>query len=262
MERKLGMCWGDPATIKLMADAGFNCYGTGVSSVEGMSRLKEAGEACGATCEFIHAPFDGYDMNNMWLDGMAYYGLFQRIKNCITTASIVGVPMVVAHVSHGWYPPEVNDLGLKRFDELVMYAGEKGVKLAFENVYSVGNLAYFADRYEKLDHVGLCYDAGHEHCFTKTVSWLDIYTNKTFTTHLNDNPGRPGGKEGNTDMHWLPFEGDVDYGDMMKKLNKYGYEGALILEISDRPHGKFKEMTHEEYLAECFKRVKRISEMG
>jgi sugar phosphate isomerase/epimerase len=198
----------------------------------------------------------------MWLDGMSYLGIYNGMKRAITTAAGAGVPNVVVHISHGWYPPEVNDIGLKRFDELVMLAGELGVNIAMENVYSIGNLAYLSDRYDKLPHVGLCYDAGHEHCFTKTVSWLDVFAGRTFCTHLNDNPGRPGGKEGNTDMHWLPFEGDVDYADMMRKLNRDGYEGSLILEINDRPYGKYKDMTHEEYLKMCYNIVKRISELG
>lgn len=262
MERKLGLCWGDYSNIKLAADAGFNCYGTGHTDLEVMKRLKAAGDEVGCSCEFIHAPFGGYEINNMWLDGMSYLGIYNGMKKAITTAAGAGVPNVVVHISHGWYPPEVNDIGLKRFDELVMLAGELGVNLAMENVYSVGNLAYLADRYDKLAHVGLCYDAGHEHCFTKTVSWLDIFPGRTFCTHLNDNPGRPGGKEGNTDMHWLPFDGDVDYADMMRKLNRDNYEGSLILEINDRPGGRYKDMTHEEYLKMCYERVKRISEMG
>ena len=60
-------------------------------------------------------------------------------------------------------------------------------------------------------------------------------------------------------MHWLPFKGDVDYEDMMKKLNKYGYEGSLILEVSKSSKS---ELTHEEWLADCYERAKKISEMG
>jgi len=265
MERKLGIfceCLGQtpaPDSLPLLREAGFNCYATGCSDLERMKRIKEVGDSLDMTCEFIHAPFGGYDINNMWLPGMDYLGIFKGMKRSIDTAAGAGVPVVVAHVSHGWFPPQISDIGLSRFDALVEYAMEKNVKIAFENVYSVGNLAYFADRYEKCPNVGLCYDAGHEHCFTKTVSWLDIYTNRTFAIHINDNNGRGDVKEGNTDMHWIPFKGNVDYEDMMKKLNKYGYEGSLILEIS---MSRSSPVSEKEWLEDVFARLKRISEMG
>ena len=46
---------------------------------------------------------------------------------------------------------------------------------------------------------------------------------------------------------------------MMRKLNKYGYEGSLILEIS---MGSTNPMSEEEWLADVYARLKRISEMG
>jgi len=159
MERKLGIfceCLGQtpaPDSLPLLREAGFNCYATGCSDLERMKRIKEVGDSLDMTCEFIHAPFGGYDINNMWLPGMDYLGIFKGMKRSIDTAAGAGVPVVVAHVSHGWFPPQISDIGLSRFDALVEYAMEKNVKIAFENVYSVGNLAYFADRYEKCPHL-------------------------------------------------------------------------------------------------------------
>ena len=265
MKRKLGIfceCLSPTSqldALPLIRNAGFDCYATGCCDTQLMKKIKATGDSLGMSCEFIHAPFGGYEINNMWLSGIEYLGIFNGMKKAIDAASATGVPVVVAHISHGWYPPQINDIGLERFDKLVEYAKTMDVKLAFENVYSVGNLAYFADRYEKCDNVGLCYDAGHEHCFTKTVSWLDIYTNRTLVTHINDNNGRGELKEGNGDMHWLPFEGNVDYEAMMKKLNKYNYQGSLLLEIS---MSKSSPLSQEEWLDDVYSRLLRISLMG
>lgn len=265
MKRKLGIfceCLTGTSPIDalpLIKQVGFDCYATGCCDPERMLEIKAVGDSLGMSCEFIHAPFGGYEINNMWLSGIEYLGIFNAMKRAIDTASAANVPVVVAHISHGWYPPQINDVGLERFDRLVEYAKEKDIKLAFENVYSVGNLAYFADRYEKCDNVGLCYDAGHEHCFTKTVSWLDIYTDRTLVTHINDNNGRKDVKEGNGDMHWLPFEGNVDYEAMMRKLNKYGYTGSLLLEIS---MGNNISLSQKEWLEDVYSRLLKISLMG
>jgi sugar phosphate isomerase/epimerase len=261
MKRKLGIlseCLGiDPveALDKIKA-AGFECFFTGACDREKVAALVARGNELGLTCEFIHAPFSG--INNMWLAGMDYLTVMNGMKQAIDTAAATGVPTVIVHVSSGWNAPEITDLGLARFDELVLYATERRVILAFENLRRVGNLAYLADRYEHMEYVRFCYDCGHEHCYTKYVTWMDIFREKMVATHIHDNHGRGEEKIGDPDAHLLPFEGNLDYEKMMRKLDEYNFEGPLILEVSNRRH---KHLSHEEFLATCFERIKRISEL-
>ena len=155
----------------------------------------------------------------------------------------------------------MKDLGLSRYDELVVYARDKGVTLAFENLRLLGNLACLVDRYEKLDHVRFCFDCGHEHCYTKTVSIMDVFTNRVCCTHIHDNMGRPmEDKTNDFDMHLLPFDGTYNYEKMMRKLDEYGYAGSLMLEVSQNREDYVK-MSHEAFLATCYERIKKISEM-
>jgi len=260
MERKLGMCWGDPATIKLMADAGFNCYMIDASNIalDAAKPIVEAGNALGMTCESIHAPFKG--INDMWQYGLNYLTVFKGIKTTIDTAAALDIPCVVIHVSSGWDAPEITDLGLARFGELVLYATEKKVTIAFENLRKVGNLAYFADRYEKMEYVRFCYDCGHEHCYTKYVTWMDIFRNKLVATHIHDNHGRGDEAIGDPDTHLLPFDGTFNYEKMMRKLDEYNFEGALVLEVGNSREC-YAQWTAEEFLATCFERIKKISEL-
>ena len=183
------------------------------------------------------------------------------MKEAIDSASKNNIPYVITHVSSGWTPPFVNDIGLKRFDALVFYAKKRGVTLAFENLRLLGNLTCIMDRYESADNVKFCFDCGHEHCYTKTVSILDIFTNRVCCTHIHDNMSRPfESKEGKFDMHLLPFDGTYNYEQMMRKLDEYGYCGTLMLEVWQNTD-EYKKMSHSQFLEECYRRIEKISQM-
>ena len=263
MERKLGIIseclQGVPATeaSPLIKEAGFDCYFTGIYQPNEVEKVKKVGDNLGLSCDFIHAPFKG--INNMWLAGMDYLDIDRKMKTSIDAAAACGIPTVIAHLSSGWKAPEITDLGLARFDALVEYADARKVNIAVENLRKIGNLAYFVDRYENMPYVGYCYDFGHEHCYTKTVSWMDIFCKKVIATHIHDNFGRGEEKtEISPDTHLLPFEGNIDYARIMRKLDEYEFEGSLVLEVNNARH---REMSHQDFLATCFERIQRISKM-
>ena len=262
MKRKLGIicdciAGADPVdTLDLIKETGFDSFFSDTYSVETTQRLKAKADALGLTYEFIHAPFSG--INNMWLEGDAYLDVYNGMINAIDAAAACNVPIVILHVSSGWDTPQINDLGLARYDAIVDYAEKNGVIAAFENLRKTGNVAYFVDRYENRDCVRFCYDNGHEHCYTKTVCWMDIFTHYVVATHIHDNPGRGWEKVGDNDFHMLPFDGTCDFEMMMRKLNEYGYEGCLMLELGN---SRYQDMTAKEFLQTAYDRIKKISEM-
>lgn len=264
MKRKLGIVSEcikemDPVkTLDLIKATGFDCFFTGLKNPDDIRALVAHGREIGLPCESLHAPFKG--INNMWLAGLDYLGVMNDMKRAVDSAAENEIPVVVVHTSSGWDAPQITDLGLSRFDELVLYATEKKVTLAFENLRKVGNLAYFVDRYEKMEYVRFCYDCGHEHCYTKTVRWMDIFKRKMVTTHIHDNFGRGDEPEGHPDLHMLPFEGNLDFEKMVRKLDEYGFAGSLNLEVGNDRHG-YDAMTPEAFLATCYERAKKISEM-
>ena len=246
--------------LPLIKKAGFDSFFTSARNLETVRDMKRIGDELGLTLEFLHAPFGG--INNMWVPGMDYLTIYNGMKESILTAAELGVPYVIMHVSSGWNPPEITDLGLARYDSLVELAIEKGVVLAFENLRKVGILSYLLDRYRNIDNVRFCYDAGHEHCYTKHVRWMDIFQNKMVATHIHDNMSRPDYDESfDPDIHLLPFDGTCDYERMMRDLDKFGFEGALCLEVNNVVKPEYKEWTKEEFLDTCYERIKKISEM-
>ena len=56
----------------------------------------------------------------------------------------------------------------------------------------------------------------------------------------------------------MPFDGTVDYADMMARLNKVGYTGALTLEITK--YGEYLEKSDEEFLSVAYERIRKIAE--
>ena len=140
--------------LPLIKAAGFDSYFSSRKTVDEVRDMKRIGDELGLTLEFIHAPFSG--INNMWVPGMDYLTIYNGMKESILTAAELGIPYVIMHVSSGWNPPEITDLGLARYDSLVELAIEKGVVLAFENLLKVGILSYFVDRFRNIDNVRLC----------------------------------------------------------------------------------------------------------
>lgn len=265
MQRKLGIvasCLDGVSeldALKKIKDAGFETFFTGAYKNDDVRAIKGRADELGLKYEFIHAPFRG--INQMWMPGVGYDKIFGQMKESIDSASNNGVPTVITHVSSGWHPPQVNDLGLSRYDELVLYARDRGVVLAFENLRLLGNLACLVDRYEGMDNVRFCFDCGHEHCYTKTVSLLDVFTTRVCCTHIHDNHGRAlDDKINDFDEHLLPFDGTYNYERMMRKLDEYGYSGSLMLEVGQHTE-EYRQMSAEAFLATAYERIKKISQM-
>ena len=263
MTRKLGINVGAVANmlpcdaLELMREAGFEAFFTGSNVPEDVRAMKEKGESLGMTLDFLHAPFK--EINTMWYAGADYIRVFNNMKQSIDAAADNNIPAVVIHVSTDWVPPQVNDRGFARYDELVNHAGERGVQIAFENLRRIGNLACIAERYEKVPHVGFCYDTGHEHGYTAPFQWMDLFKKKTLLTHIHDNMGPCDPSEGTPDYHWLPFDGTCDFRRVMSKLDQYGYTGTLMLEVSQKKKPEYLEMSPQDFLKTAFERIQTIS---
>ncbi len=269
MKRKLGLnvdCLrtrlDNLSTMELARKIGFESItSAGLYTLEEISPLKKRADELGMDLPYLHAPYKG--INALWGSDEEAADMMRQITEMIDAVAACGVPAVVFHVSSGWNPPAINDRGLSHFDAIVDYAEEKGVVLCIENQRKVGYVSYMMDRYENRDAVRFCFDCGHEHSMTQTVSWQDIFTTKLTATHIHDNMGQrvdENGKDG--DLHWLPLDGTFDYHTMMRKLDTYGYEGPLMLEVFNLRRADYQEMTPEEFLSTAYDRIKRISLMG
>ncbi len=264
-ERKLGIianCLKGVSSedaLELIRDAGFDCYFLMWMAPERIAEAKRRGDELGLSCEFIHGPF--FDINTMWEEGDACLPLYNEILSCIETASQNAIPAVILHLTSGWEPPCVSDVGFSRYDAIVGYAAERGVKVAFENMRVLAHVAIMKERYRDTENVGFCFDCGHEHCFTKTIEWMHVFEDRVIATHIHDNFSRGERNLDKVDLHLLPFDGTYDYARMMRQLDEYGVEVPLMLETFNSSSPQYAEWTNEEFLAVAYERIKRIAEM-
>ena len=266
MIRKLGIntdCIDGISEISVLDMAhsqGFEAITTSLINVNEVYNLKNRAEKLGVEFGYLHAPFRA--INTMWENGESYLNIYNDISEAITSASECGVNAVVTHVSSGWTPPKINDLGLSRFDSLVEFAEKKGVVLAFENLRVPEYLIKIKDRFVKCDNVRFCFDCGHENCYTKDVSWVDIFKEKLIATHIHDNVGvDPHDKTADNDSHWLPLDGNCDYNGIIRRLDKYNYSGPLMLEVFNTARKDYFQMTAESFIKTCYDRITRISKL-
>lgn len=250
------------STMELARKIGFEAITTaGAYTLEEVTALKAKADELRMEFPYLHAPYKG--INALWGGDEEAADMMRQITETVDAASACGVPALVFHVSSGWNPPSINDIGLSHFDTLVDYAEKKGVILDIENQRKLGYVTCMMDRYEHRDSVRFCFDCGHAHAMTSSVGWQDIFAHKLAATHIHDNMGQKvdeNGKDG--DLHWLPLDGTYDYHTMMKKLDKYGYDGPLMLEVFRTRRADYEAMTPEEFLTTAYDRIRRISQMG
>ncbi|MBO4734020.1 MAG: sugar phosphate isomerase/epimerase [Clostridia bacterium] len=241
--------------FSIIKDAGFDSVFSNEYDINAVTEIREKAAKIGIDVEFLHAPFRG--VNDFWCAGTDYLPLKETIVASIDSATRNSIPVVVMHVDSGWNPPPICDIGLKRFDLLVEYAEKKGVKIAFENIRNFGTLSAMMQRYRGIDAVGFCYDCGHEHCYTETVKFTDLFGSRILCTHIHDNFGRDGNDD--PDYHLMMFDGNIDYADMMSRLRAVGYTGTLTVELEK--NSRYDAMSDSEYVKTAYERIVKISEM-
>lgn len=256
--RELGMCIGSYKTeeeqqriCNLIKQAGFDACFTAYERDDAAARRDCAvAQKAGLRIDSIHAPFDG--INNMWLEGEAGDEILGRLMKTIDVCADFGIDKAVVHLSSGWDSPQVCDLGTARYDQLVDHAVKKGVKIAFENLRKLANVAFAMERYANNDQVGFCWDSGHELCYTKQVEFLPIFGERLCCVHLHDNLGILSG-----DQHMLPFDGKRDWQRAANLLKSAGYQGPIMLE-NGHDQRFYSDLSYEQFLERAYNAAAKI----
>lgn len=154
--------------LPLIQKVGFDGFFTNErysQDLEKMTFYKNWGDRLGLDYETSHALIPG--SNTIWNYGPEGDAFIEILKHCTDNCAKLAIPTVIVHIQPNPKQNPSFDRGIRRLKELVQYAKEKNVKIAFENIfeyegfpsYLSPTLDYFQD-----SHVGYCYDSGHEGC--------------------------------------------------------------------------------------------------
>ena len=207
----------------------------------------------GLDIDQFHARFKG--TNSIWMEGEEGEELLHDIMANMDIAKEFNIGKVVVHLDSGFNSPFVSDIGKERLDRLMVYSAETGVKIAFENIRKLANLAYVMERYPE---AGYCYDSGHECCYTDNrYDFLALFGKRILCTHIHDNSGYP------NDDHLIPYDGVVDFDGVIERLKKTGYEGTLTSESAvvlnnERRKALYENLTYQVWYDRLYAAMDKI----
>ena len=198
---------------------------------------------------FAHLGYQ--NINTIWEEGVVGDRLVDRFIKDIKVCKENGINLVIMHVTTKFVAPLYNEIGLNRIKKIVDYAKELDVKVAFENLKIKGYIDYIIKNIDN-DNVGICYDSGHCHAHFKDEFDWNLFKNRIFAVHLHDN-------DGTDDQHLLPFEGNIDWKYLIKKLKEANYNGHITMELCYRR--KYLDITAEEFYKKAYELGNKLLQM-
>lgn len=219
-------------------DMSFECLdtlGEGYQSIL-YSAAKRAREK-GISLPACHLSFYMPDPKNQEL--MAKYS--KELMRGIDAAALMEIPLAVAHPI-AFYSKESSygdwvRANMSFLSPIVEYGKEKGVKVCIENMPSdkespdnhlYGSCALNISKLAEKLGAGICYDVGHANVSGYKMSeQLELLKGKLDILHIHDNMGK-----GQKDAHMLPFDGSVDWDDVIDGLEKADFGGVLDVEVT------------------------------
>jgi sugar phosphate isomerase/epimerase len=176
---------------------------------------------------------------------------FKSLQNIVTTTSLKTIDIAARLradfiVQHIYYADEsvTNHLAAENSRNIILdiekvtgYAAEKGVNLALENLPINSDRRFGAGIMEVMDiaqgypdqRVGICLDVTH--CVASGIDPLDILDrinmNRLLSIHASDNYFNS-----YNDQHLPIGKGEINWKKFFKRLEQYGFNGALVIEVT------------------------------
>lgn len=249
--------------ISMISEAGFGIVSLGVkpnhsgyTTGAGRKRILKLLQRYGMSLDSIHAPSPEGD-RLFALDPALHAKAVDGCRMSLEAAADLDGRIVVIHlllpydIPNGQERDRMIDRGRRAVAILGEQAERSGVRLALENGqrsdYDEVLIRLLAEFHS--DHVGFCYDSGHENVQGACFNLLERFGNRLFTVHLHDNNGE--------DTHELPYEGTIDWDRFRSIFQRLPYRGNLLLEVHP-DHSRFKDRV--DFLAQARMRAERLLE--
>ena len=198
---------------------------------------------------FAHLGYQ--NINAIWEEGLEGDKLVERYKKDIKNCKENNIPMVVMHLTRSKTAPMYNEIGLNRIRKIVEYAKKLNIKVAFENTKIKGYLEYIIENIEE-ENVGICFDSGHYHIHFNDEFNFKLFKDKIFAVHLHDN-------DKSDDLHLMPFEGTINWKELILKLKECNYNGPITLELCYRYD--YLKMSLDEFYKKGYEICEKLADM-
>lgn len=248
-------------------DGVFLCWENGYDLKSISDKIKDSG----LILQSVHGPLN--NGRDIWMENGIGDRKLEVLKKCVDECVRLGTNIMICHVSCG-YPdkpgsefegcPPVTEEGISRFEKLLDYAEEKNIIIAFENAEDEDVLEKMKARLWKKKAAGFCLDVGHEICLNHNKDMIGKYGDKLIATHIHDNFGaREECITWRDDLHILPFDGNVNWEDVAKRIKNTGYNDYLTLEVvrNRNGHNMYNEMSCEEFLKKGLEGLKKLNNL-
>ncbi len=256
--------------LQQLRDIGFRAVSPVRHADCDLGALTETAARLGLTVQSLHGCHRGIPA--LWQpDPARSQPLLQELLWGIDDCAAYGIPLLVVHPWSTFdYTFDPEHLYFRNFDTLVAYAAEKGVQIAFENLEGPEFLCALMARYASCSHIGYCWDAGHEQCYTPAWDMLARFGDRLIMTHLNDNLGltHPEGLlQGTDDLHLLPFDGIANWETLIHRLKQARPQQILNFELKVRPKADrckvdlYSHLPPDRYLALAYERACRVADL-
>lgn len=163
----------------------------------------------------------------------------EMTRRGLIISNILGVKWAVVHpvteTISAEHDLEANiNLNHRIFEKTIDLAMKLDVGIAYENMVDTHTKRRFTATADELialidsyhdPRIGACWDIGHgNRVYDNQIRPIKLLGKRIKALHVNDNFG-------STDLHLLPFLGDVKWEAIMKVLTEIGYEGDFVYEI-------------------------------
>lgn len=244
---------GDRRAIEIIANAGFDAIDytffpfmengntPWVTSdyIRYAKEVKQIADDNGVYFNQAHAPFL-FDMK--LLPNLDKEAIPMQIR-CMEVCAMLGIPHMVVHPFHHlpYYKHRNYLLELNReyYLRLLPYSKEFGVKICLENMFSMfpqsgsaakdvfSNPFEYAEFYDALgdqDAFICCADTGHSGITGEDpAETIRVLGSRVKALHVNDNGYFK-------DNHWIPYQGLIDWDDVLDALCEVNYSGDFTFE--------------------------------
>ena len=256
--------------IAMLSNSGFSAVSPVWSPECDLTSLSACVRRHNIMVQSLHAPHKG--ISSLWQpDSLSSVQVQKNVIACVDACNEFEIPIMVLH---GWqgliYTFPTSPLDYRFFDQLVEHAQKQGVTVAFENLEGEEYLQALMARYPDLPHIGFCWDSGHDHCYPHKTDFLEAYGDRLIMTHLNDNLGLrdPGGiPSGMDDLHFLPYDGNINWNHAIDKLKNAAKQHTLNFEFKTHSHSRsppdliYTPLSLEQFLHTAGNRAREITKL-